>query len=96
MINEISVAAEQQASGIQEVNKAVSQMDEMTQQNAALVEEVSAAGDAMAEQARNMRRQLGFFRTDVQASSAAPLALVAGGEKRPTKFKASKEEWHEF
>lgn len=97
MINQISVAAEQQASGIQEVNKAVSQMDEMTQQNAALVEQVSAAGDAMAEQARNMRRQLGFFRTDEQTTSAAPLALVSGGDKRPAgKFKASKEEWHEF
>ncbi|WP_372870050.1 methyl-accepting chemotaxis protein [Shewanella sp.] len=99
MISQISVAAEQQASGILEVNKAVSQMDEMTQQNAALVEEVSAAGDAMAEQARNMRRQLGFFRTDeLTATTAAPLSLVSGGEKRPaaTKFKVSKEEWHEF
>lgn len=58
MINQISIAAEQQSVGIQEVNKAVSQMDEMTQQNAALVEQVSAAGDAMAEQARSMKRQL--------------------------------------
>ncbi|QSX37154.1 methyl-accepting chemotaxis protein [Shewanella sedimentimangrovi] len=94
MISQISIAAEQQASGIQEVNKAVAQMDEMTQQNAALVEEVSAAGDAMAEQARNMKRQLGFFRTAEHA--AAPLALVSGDKRPVASFKASKEEWHEF
>lgn len=93
MINQISIAAEQQSVGIQEVNKAVSQMDEMTQQNAALVEEVSAAGDAMAEQARSMKRQLAFFKTNV-SNSAAPLALVSG-DKLP-KLKISKEEWHEF
>ncbi|WP_083700204.1 methyl-accepting chemotaxis protein [Shewanella sp. UCD-KL12] len=97
MISQISVASDQQSSGIQEVNKAISQMDEMTQQNAALVEEVSAAGEAMADQARNMKTQLGFFQANEQQSSgmeSAPLALVSGDSHG--NLSISKEEWNEF
>ncbi|WP_407644843.1 methyl-accepting chemotaxis protein [Flocculibacter collagenilyticus] len=61
MIADISVASQEQSSGILEVNKAIAQMDEMTQQNAALVEEASAAGESMAEQARAMSQLLSFF-----------------------------------
>jgi methyl-accepting chemotaxis protein len=63
MIGEISIASSEQSEGIEQVNKAVTQMDEMTQQNAALVEQASAAGEAMADQARGMRQILGFFTT---------------------------------
>jgi len=97
MISQISIASEQQSSGIQEVNKAISQMDEMTQQNAALVEQVSAAGDAMAEQARNMKSQLSFFQAKEQTSSgipSAPLALVSGDTHG--NLNISSEEWNEF
>jgi PAS domain S-box-containing protein len=62
MIAEISNASAEQTSGIEQINQAVSQMDEMTQQNAALVEEASAASEAMSEQANNMSRLVGFFR----------------------------------
>nr|WP_018690883.1 methyl-accepting chemotaxis protein [Algicola sagamiensis] len=64
MVAEISHAAIEQTSGIEQVNTAVMQMDEMTQRNAALVEEVSAAGEAMADQARDMRNILSFFTTN--------------------------------
>ncbi len=97
MINQISIASDQQSTGIQEVNKAISQMDEMTQQNAALVEQVSAAGDAMAEQARNMKSQLSFFQAKEQSSSgltSAPLALVSGDSHG--NLNISDEEWNEF
>ncbi len=95
MISQISSAAAEQATGIQEVNKAVLQMDEMTQQNAALVEQVSAAGDAMADQTRSMRQQLEFFKTGQASSQAsAPLALVAG--ETQTQLDISQEEWNEF
>lgn len=97
MISQISIASDQQSTGIQEVNKAISQMDEMTQQNAALVEEVSAAGEAMADQARNMKTQLGFFQTDENKTSgmtSAPLALVSGDSHG--NLNISKEEWNEF
>ncbi|BCE00849.1 methyl-accepting chemotaxis protein [Marinicellulosiphila megalodicopiae] len=63
MIADITAASEEQASGIDQVNKAVSQMDEMTQQNAALVEEATSAGEAMSEQARSMMQLMKFFNT---------------------------------
>lgn len=69
MVNDISNAAIEQTSGIEQVNKAVMQMDEMTQQNAALVEEASAAGEAMAEQARTMMKLMQFFKTDEHETS---------------------------
>ncbi len=51
---EIAAASQEQSAGIEQVNKAVMQLDELTQQNAALVEEASAASQAMAEQARGL------------------------------------------
>ena len=61
MIQEISTAASEQSAGIDQVNSAVAQMDEMTQQNAALVEEATAAGEAMAGQAQSMTQLMEFF-----------------------------------
>jgi len=100
MIGQISIASDQQSAGIQEVNKAISQMDEMTQQNAALVEQVSAAGDAMADQARNMKTQLSFFKTtDASMGSssdlaAQPRAIVADNNHGQPNIK--NDEWNEF
>ena len=54
IIAEIAAASQEQSAGIEQVNKAVMQLDEMTQQNAALVEQASAASEAMAEQARGL------------------------------------------
>ncbi len=62
MINEVNNAAAEQTSGIEQINQAVAQMDEMTQQNAALVEEASAASESMSEQASGMNRLIGFFK----------------------------------
>ena len=62
VVKGISEGAAEQSSGINQVNVAVSQMDSMTQQNAALVEEAAAASEAMAEQAKKMQSVLGFFK----------------------------------
>ncbi|MBV1921306.1 MAG: nitrate- and nitrite sensing domain-containing protein, partial [Pseudomonadales bacterium] len=62
MTESISLASSEQLEGITQVSMAISQMDEMTQQNAALVEEVSAAGEALSEQANKMMDLLGFFK----------------------------------
>ncbi len=62
LIADLATSANEQASGIDQVNVAIGQMDQMTQQNAALVEEATAASEAMAEQARRLREQVGFFR----------------------------------
>jgi methyl-accepting chemotaxis protein-1 (serine sensor receptor) len=60
---EISAASQEQSSGIEQVNQAVVQMDETTQQNAALVEEASAAARSMEEQANLLAEAVSVFRT---------------------------------
>jgi len=75
MIAEVNNAAAEQTSGIEQINQAVAQMDEMTQQNAALVEEASAASEAMSEQASSMNRLIGFFK--IGNYTAAPNTGVA-------------------
>ena len=56
IVAEIAAASREQSGGIEQVNKAVMQMDEGTQQNAALVEEAAAASQAIVEQAKSLRR----------------------------------------
>lgn len=62
IMNEIAAASAEQSSGIDEVSKAVSQMDEMTQQNAALVEEAAAAAESMRNQASDLNHRVGTFK----------------------------------
>jgi methyl-accepting chemotaxis protein len=62
VISEISSAATEQSQGIAEVNTAVSKLDQMTQQNAALVEESAAAAESLKEQARRLAEVVGSFR----------------------------------
>ncbi|MGI9214006.1 MAG: methyl-accepting chemotaxis protein [Methylococcaceae bacterium] len=70
LVSQIASASKDQAEGIQQVNQAVAQMDEITQQNAALAEQASAASVSMCEQANNMVRLLSFFKThDSQSES---------------------------
>ncbi|MGY6163859.1 methyl-accepting chemotaxis protein [Paraburkholderia strydomiana] len=59
---EIASASHEQSAGIEQVNVAVSQMDEVTQQNAALVEQATAAAQAMAEQANSLRQAVAVFK----------------------------------
>ena len=70
IVAEIAAASHEQSAGIDQVNHAVLQMDEMTQQNAALVEEAAAAARAMQEQAGELSRQVGFFRFGNEAEAA--------------------------
>src|SRR5471032_638336 len=62
IVGEISSASQEQRTGIEQVNTAVTQMDEVTQQNAALVEEASAAAQALAEQASSLRNAVAVFK----------------------------------
>jgi methyl-accepting chemotaxis protein-1 (serine sensor receptor) len=61
---EIMAAGEEQSSGIEQINLAIVQMDQATQQNAALVEEAAAAAGAMQEQAETLASLAGSFRLD--------------------------------
>jgi hypothetical protein len=74
IMGEISAASQEQASGIDQVNQTVVQMDETTQQNAALVEEASAAARAMQEQAGQLAQAIAVFKVE---AAAAPVAAPA-------------------
>nr|WP_279703425.1 methyl-accepting chemotaxis protein [Stenotrophomonas maltophilia] len=75
---DISAASQEQSSGIEQVNQAVVQMDETTQQNAALVEEASAAARSMEEQANLLAEAVSVFRTGAAAAAVSvPRALAA-------------------
>jgi methyl-accepting chemotaxis protein len=82
IVAEIAAASQEQSSGIDQVNRAVMQMDEVTQQNAALVEEASAAARAMQEQANELRQQMAFFRLDKTAAAPATLPPVSSQPTR--------------
>ncbi len=62
IVGEIAAASREQSAGIEQVNEAVMQMDGMTQQNAALIEEASAASGAMAEQANRLVETMSAYR----------------------------------
>jgi methyl-accepting chemotaxis protein len=62
IMKEILAASEEQSSGIEEVNRAITQMDQVTQQNAALVEEAAAAADSMQNQATKLAEMVSFFK----------------------------------
>ncbi|HJV00067.1 MAG TPA: methyl-accepting chemotaxis protein [Burkholderiaceae bacterium] len=75
IIRRISSASADQAQGIAEVNQAMVQMDEMTQQNAALVEQAAAAAASLQEQTENLTQAVAVFQLDGEA--AAPSAAAA-------------------
>jgi methyl-accepting chemotaxis protein len=70
LMSDVAMASSQQSSGIGEVNTAISQMDEMTQQNAALVEENTAAAHSLVNQANKLKQLISFFRVDEHASGS--------------------------
>jgi uncharacterized phage infection (PIP) family protein YhgE len=84
IVAEIAAASQEQSAGIEQVNNAVTQMDGVTQQNAALVEEASAASKAMQQQATSLVQQINFFRVHGQTHSApAQFASAPKAVQRP-------------
>ncbi|MCC4630226.1 methyl-accepting chemotaxis protein [Xanthomonas citri] len=71
IMGEISAASQEQSAGIEQVNQTVTQMDETTQQNAALVEEATAAARALEEQALGLTEAVAVFKTDSNDASRA-------------------------
>ena len=61
---EIAAASAEQSTGIEQVNKALTQMDEVTQQNSALVEENAATAKTLEQQAKAMNDEVGVFRVE--------------------------------
>jgi methyl-accepting chemotaxis protein len=83
IIAEISAASQEQATGIEQVNKAIMQMDQITQQNAALVEEAAAASQSMTSQATGLQDLVSTFSVNnsfmeaARKDTAAKTAIVA-------------------
>ncbi|NVI82604.1 methyl-accepting chemotaxis protein [Janthinobacterium sp. BJB401] len=86
IITEITAASSEQSVGIDEINRAIGQMDAVTQQNAALVEESAAAAESMQHQAHNLAQVVSVFKLNGQQASVSGLK----GKQRPA-AKESKE-----
>jgi methyl-accepting chemotaxis protein len=80
IVAEIAAASREQSSGIEQVNKAVMQMDQTTQQNAALVEEASAASQAIVEQAQALNGMIDRY--NVGGESAGKPVASGSAERR--------------
>ena len=81
IIGEITAAASEQSDGIGQVNVSVGQLDQMTQQNAALVEQSAAAAESLKDQAHRLVEAVAVFK--VESSAMAATAGAAGAARAP-------------
>jgi methyl-accepting chemotaxis protein len=72
MVGAITTASDEQRQGIEEVNRAISQMDQVTQQNAALVEQAAGAVGTLQDQAAHLNHSVSVFKTERDAWHAKP------------------------
>jgi methyl-accepting chemotaxis protein len=83
IVERISLASREQADGIEQVNRAIGQMDQVVQQNAAVVEQAAAAAESMRNNARQLVESVGEFKLDdtvpfqVEHRSRVEMAQVA-------------------
>ncbi len=112
IMSEIAAASQEQSRGIEQVGAAITQMDEVTQQNAALVEEAAAAAESLEEQARQLVDAVRYFNTGESAVVATqksrrsvPNANTGRGKKEPQRIESSRarlppsdgdDEWEQF
>jgi len=89
LIAEISSASMEQSSGISQVGDAVAQLDQVTQQNAALVEESAAAADSLKQQAANLAEVVSVFKLGHEGSHQGPSYAAAAA--RPAAKPAAQE-----
>jgi len=92
IVSEISAASAEQSTGIDEINRAITQMDEVTQQNAALVEEAAAASQSLQEQASKLASVVGAFKLAHGQANAAQHSTPARNvpaAQRPAPRKAA-------
>jgi methyl-accepting chemotaxis protein len=87
ILNEITSASQEQTAGIEQINEAITQMDTVTQQNAALVEEAAAASQSMQDQAARLSAAVAVFKL---RHGAAPAALAAAPAAARTALPAAR------
>jgi methyl-accepting chemotaxis protein-1 (serine sensor receptor) len=83
IMGEITSASQEQTTGIDQINQAITQMDEVTQQNAALVEEASAASEAMQDQAAKLADVVSVFKLSNESKNLLSFGLIR--QKSPAK-----------
>ncbi|WP_413457247.1 methyl-accepting chemotaxis protein [Herbaspirillum huttiense] len=83
IVGEISSASQEQSAGIAEVGRAITQMDEGTQQNAALVEQAAAAAQSLQDQAATLAGLVGRFHTDGSQARTVQAAPAASASAKP-------------
>ncbi|QKJ87589.1 Methyl-accepting chemotaxis protein [Paramixta manurensis] len=98
---EIAAASDEQSRGIQQVSQAVTEMDNVTQQNASLVEEATAAASSLEEQAARLTQAVAAFHLSVEAPSTEPTTLAAAPLKTqpsaaPRPALADGDNWETF
>ncbi|WP_370867392.1 methyl-accepting chemotaxis protein [Atopomonas sediminilitoris] len=102
---DIAAASAEQSTGIEEVNRAVSQMDEMTQQNAALVEQAAASAEALQGQSNMLSQAVSVFKLDNRVAAAPSLAHakpahaakpMPASRALPKVNRNAEDEWEEF
>jgi len=98
IVNEIATSATEQSRGIEQVHQAIGQMDEVTQQNAALVEEASSASRSLQDQAENLSRLVSTFKLSAGYNVASKAEKVkqpaARAPQRATAL--ADESWESF
>ncbi|WP_331488597.1 methyl-accepting chemotaxis protein [Parachitinimonas caeni] len=109
LMSDVSAASVEQSSGIEQINRAVTEMDETTQQNAALVEQAAAAAESMEQQVDSLTVAISVFQLANQPRSrqARSLPAVASPQRasatakpkalpKPMASQGHEEEWEEF
>jgi uncharacterized phage infection (PIP) family protein YhgE len=89
IMGEISSASNEQATGVAQVGEAVTQMDQSTQQNSALVEQMAAAASSLKGQANDLVESVAVFKLSAADHGLAPKAAVRSSTPKAAPFKGS-------
>ena len=96
IVAEITSAGVEQEAGIDQINQAITEMDAVTQQNAALVEQAAAASASMQEQAENLSRVVSVFKLNAAAERVAVRAAPATRQLALAPNAKAEADWEEY
>jgi len=88
VVSDIAAGAKEQASGLDEINTAINHMDQVTQQNAAMVEETTAASRSLSQETSQLSDLIGQFRVDAASEALAIRGDLQTGEPRARRRRA--------
>jgi methyl-accepting chemotaxis protein len=83
IMNEISMASQEQTAGIEQVNQAIGHMDEATQRNAALVEQATAAAASLQDEAQALEQVVSIFKLDADQQATVHVLKKPAAAQRP-------------